>query len=52
MDKKNYHAPAVEAVRLQSMHLMENSNQESGGGQSRAFNGSVEDDEEETPFEQ
>ena len=51
MDKKNYQTPAVEAVRLQSMHLMENSTQ-TDPAQSRSFNGSVEDDEEETPFEQ
>ena len=54
MDKKNYQTPTAEAVKLQSACLMQdNSTQhEAGGGNSRAFNGNVEDDEEETPFEQ
>lgn len=51
MDKKNYQTPAAEVVKLQSAYLMEGSNpnqgSESGGGQSRSFHGSVEDDDDE-----
>ena len=55
MDKKNYQTPAAEVVKLQSTHMIADSNPTAGpgGGNSRAFHGSVdENDEEETSLEE
>ena len=52
MDKKNYQTPTAEAVKLQSACLMQDNSNQHDVAQSHSFNGSVEDDEEETPFEQ
>ena len=51
MDKKNYQTPAAEVVRLQPTHMIAESSPtqggESGGGNSRAFYGSVDENEDE-----
>ena len=49
MDKKNYQNPTAEVVKLHSTHMMAGTNdpQYPGVGGSRAFQGSVEDDDDE-----